>query len=654
MIKHKLTFFVCLAAGTLFAQLPPGEYTTTNKEALSYLEAGKKAIDIKKYEFAEKDFKKALEKESDFIEAKIALGGLYQLMNRHKDAIAYFKKAVTQERKFSADVFYLVSLSEFAEGDYDAARVDLEEFLRFPKVNPTYKTKAEKYLINATFGATAVKSPKPYTPVNMGGEINTAMNESSPNAAGDGNQLLFTRGLADARRPGHDNEEVFMSIRQNNTWQTAQPVWEINSIGSEKAPSLSADGNMLFFVSCADESGDYEATGRKGFGSCDIFYSQKENGKWTQPKNAGPAVNTNNFETQPSFSSDGKTLYFIRGSVNKSRGKDQDIYMATLNDDGTFGKAVKVSSNINTAGEEESVFIHPDNQTLYFASDGHPGLGGLDLFMSKRQADGEWGAPVNLGYPINTFNDESNLTVQPNGRTAFFASNKSGGTGGMDIYQFELPGDMVPYSISYLKGKIYDAKSKGPLEANFELIDEGSQKQVGRSRSQKTGEFFITLTANNNYFVNVNKEGYLFYSDNFLLKNRPGDFNKPYTLDVYLQPIEVGSVTELKNVFFDASKADLKPESNAELGTLISFLEKNPTVKIEVGNHNYLSGDKKLNMTLSTQRAQAISDYLINVGKINAFQIKYQGYGDTKPKVANDSGGNMSKNSRTEVKIIGK
>ena len=653
-MKKITTLLVCLLLSEVSAQMAPGEYSSTNRKAISYLEAGKKAFEVKKDDVAEKNFKKAIEEDPNFIEANLGLANLYQVTNRHKEAIVYFKKAVSINPRFFPNSLYFLSLSQMADGQYDDAKLNLETFLKYDRISPATKERAEEFLVNATFAAQAVKNPRPFNPINVGAGINTSMNEYFPAVTADGNQFIFTRGVTDARRPGYENEDFYVSEKQKDVWQTATGISEINSIGNEGAPALSADGTIMFFASCANELGDYGAPGRKGYGSCDIFYSQKINGKWTLPRNAGPAVNTNNWETQPSFSSDGKTLYFIRGMINRGSVRDQDIYSSTIGEDGKFATAVKISTNVNSPQKEESVFIHPDNQTLYFSSDGHPGMGGLDVFMSRRQADGDWGKAINLGYPINTFNDENSLLVYPNGKLAFFASNKSGGFGGLDVYQFELPEDLRPQKITYVKGKVYDATTKLPLEANFELINPDNQQVINRSYSQKNGEFFVTLTENNNYIVNVNKDGYLFYSDNFLLKSSSTDFNKPYLLNIPLQPIDIGSTVELKNIFFDVNKAELKPQSKAELEKLISLLSKNPSLKIELGGHTDNSGDKKFNLSLSLNRAKAVYDYLLNNGKIDATRLKYQGYGDSKPKVANDTPENKAKNRRTEFKVIAK
>ncbi len=631
--------------------LPPGEYTSKNKKAIRFLEEGRRAYELKNDEQAEKNFKKALETDPDFIEAAIGLANLYQVTNHHDKAIIFFKRAIEINPKFFPNNFYFLSLSQLALGNYSDAQGNLETYLKFERINPNTKESAEKQLKNARFGAEAIKNPKPYQLINVGEGINTSMNEYFPSVTVDGDWFLFTRGVTDPQMPGYENEDFYISHKQNDVWQTAQPIREINSIGNEGAPTLSADGTIMFFASCANEFGDYGAQDRKGFGSCDIFYAQKVNGRWTKPKNAGPAINTAHWETQPSFSSDGKSLYFIRGIINRGGIKDQDIYVSTIDETGRFSPAIKLPGKVNTSGKEESVFIHPDNQTLYFSSDGHPGMGGLDIFMSKRQANGEWGEAINLGYPLNTLAEDNSFLVYPNGKYAFKASDQKGGYGGLDIYQFELPEELKPERMTYVKGKVYNAKTKESLESSFELYDLETQSQVTQSYSQKNGEFLVTLTANKNYMVNVNKNGYLFYSDNFSLKGETASIDKPFQLDIPLEPLDVGSTVELKNIFFEVNKWELKPESRSELNKLISFLNQNKTVRIELSGHTDNTGDKKLNETLSQNRAKAVYDFLIIQGKVAPERLTYKGYGDTKPKVPNDTPENKAKNRRTEFSI---
>ena len=655
MAKHKVIFlFLVSFFLNVFPQgsLPPGTYTSSNKKAIKFYEEGKKNYEVRKDKEAEELLKKALKEDDNFVEAHSALAFLLMGYNRSIEAIPHFEKAVALNAKFYPQNIYYLANAYMSVGKYDDAIKSFEMLAKFERIPPAMKEAAVKEMKNAQFGSKAVKNPKPFKPVNMGPGVNTNYAEYFPSITADGKQFLFTREIVLSEQ--QRQEDFYLSKKNNAEWMEAMPMFGVNTSGNEGAPSISADGNYMFFASCMEQSGDYGSPDRKGYGSCDIFYSQKRDGKWTKPVNIGPVVNTSNWETQPSFSSDGKTLYFVRGLLNRGAIKEQDIYMSVIGVDGKFGIPVKLSDKVNTEEQEESVFIHPDNQTLYFSSAGHPGMGGLDIFMSRRQADGSWGEAVNLGYPINTYADENSLLVDPSGKLAYFASDRAGGFGALDIYQFDMPEDVRPEKLTYVKGKTYNAKTKEPLSAKFELIDLETQQSVTESYSDNAGQFLVTLTGSKNYLVNVSKDGYLFYSDNFSLKGKETDFNKPYLLDIPLQPIDTGSTVELKNVFFDVDKWELKPESKAELDKLIFFLNKNQNVKIELGGHTDNSGKKEWNKILSTNRAKSVYDYVMTNGKIAAARLSFKGYAETKPKVANDTPENKAKNRRTEFKVTGK
>ncbi len=655
-VRNSFIFLFLFGVMQVFAQkpLPPGEYTTKDKGAIKHYEEGLKYYQASKYIEAEDQLLKAIKQDDNFIEAHCAYAQIMCEKMKLEVAEIHYKKAIDINPKFYSRNFFDYGLVLFLQAKYEQAKTNFETYLKFERINPNTKEEAQFYLKNATFAAEGIKKPRPFNPVNMGPGINTATGEYFPAITADGKQFMFTRGIPVPEFPGSYNEDFYVSDFKNGAWQTAWPISNINSIGNEGAPTLSADGNIMFFASCSNEFGDYGDPDRKGFGSCDIFYSQKINGKWSRPRNGGSAINTANWETQPSFSSDGKTLYFIRGLKTRGGAKEGNIFMSTIGDDGKFSVPVKLNDNINTPFKEESVFIHPDNQTLYFSSEGHVGFGGLDIYMSKRQPNGDWGPPINLGYPINTVKDENSLLVGPDGSIAYFASDRKGGFGDLDVYYFEMPKDLRPEKITYTKGKIYNAKTKEPLDANFDLIDLDNGQTVTQSFSDANGQFFVTLTANKNYMVNVNKPGFLFYSDNFSLKGKEADFNKPYVLEIPLEPIDTGRTVVLNNVFFDVNKWDLKSESKAELDKLGAFLTKNPSMKIELGGHTDNSGDKKFNETLSGNRAKAVYDYLINTSKIAATRLSYKGYADKRPRVPNDSPENKAKNRRTEFKVTSK
>ncbi|HEY0029659.1 MAG TPA: OmpA family protein [Bacteroidia bacterium] len=650
MKKILLLSFTIVTLFSCKAQLPPGEYTSTNKKAISAFQNALKLYQYGKVDEAEKELIKAIEKDANFIEPHLLYAELLQIKRQPEKAIDEYVKAITINPGFNLSNFYNLALLEISIGRYEDAKKDFERFLKKTHINPDTKELAERNLENCNFAIKAIKNPVPFDPKNMGAAINSAYDEYFPAITADDQTLLYTRNNRTEAK--HMQEDFLIAKKADKVWQPSALIGSgINTEGNEGAPSLSADGQILFFVACAEDQNGTYAGGRRGYGSCDIFYSEKSGEKWTKPYNLGSTVNTNKYETQPSFSADGKTLYFVShrpGGIG-----DTDIYVSRLNPDGSWGAPRNLGPRINTPGKEESVFIHPDGKTLYFGSNGHIGMGGLDLYVSRMDEKGDWGYPVNLGYPINTYGDENSILVAASGEVAYFASSRAGGMGGLDLFQFDLYEAARPGKVTYAKGKVYDAKTKLPLGAHFELIDLASGSVMIESNANNgNGEFLLCLPVDKNYALHVSHPGYAFYSENFALKELAG-LAKPYLLDVPLQPIELESIMELKNVFFETAKYDLKPESKAELDKLVAFLNLNKTMKGELSGHTDNVGDKKMNQLLSQNRAKAVYDYLIAHG-IDAKRLSYKGYGDTKPKVENDSDEHRQMNRRTEFKVLGK
>jgi outer membrane protein OmpA-like peptidoglycan-associated protein len=314
--------------------------------------------------------------------------------------------------------------------------------------------------------------------------------------------------------------------------------------------------------------------------------------------------------------------------------------------------AVNIGDPINTDKEENSPFIHFDNRTLYFCSDGHTGMGGRDLYFTKLDSSGKWMAPVNLGYPINTCADEFGLIVNTKGDTAYFSSDKEGGKGKLDLYCFELNKENRPMPVTYVKGIVFNNETKEKIEARFELINLKTGKIVYTSFSDPVkGDFLVTLPSENDYALNVSKEGYLFYSDNFSLKGN-WSIIEPFIKNIPLQPIKVGESVVLRNIFFETAKYDLKTESVIELDKLVAFLKTNDKLKIEISGHTDNIGTKEYNQILSENRAKSVYNYLIEIG-IDKARLTFKGFGDTKPIDTNDTDAGRSNNRRTEFKIIG-
>jgi outer membrane protein OmpA-like peptidoglycan-associated protein len=639
-----LTAFFLLLSFSSFAQMP--KYSSTNKSAINAFEDGTKQVDGGNWAKAIPYFEKAISKDSGFIEAYMILGDVYAEQNNFENAVKYYDKAAHINPTFFPNNFYLLGTLQLKLARYEDAKASFNDYLRIAKGAPADKIETVNHLIgNCDFSINAMKHPVPFTPKNLGAGVNTAGGEYYPSLTVDQKQLIFTRRFKDDRLNGMEQEDFYISTKKDSVWQRAfNPGPPLNSLQNEGAPSVSADGKLVFYAACDRPDSK---------GNCDIYLSQlMADGSWTKPFNLGAPVNTGAWETQPSFSSDGRTLYFIRGYTDRNtRRQVQDIYSTTFQADMTWSEPVRLSDTINTPGVEEGVFIHPDNQTLYFASDGHTGLGGLDIFVSRKDANGRWGIPVNLGYPINTNEDENSMMVSPDGKTAYFSSSRKDGFGDLDLYSFDLYKEAQPALVSYVKARVVDAASGNPLSAKFEIIDvETGNVMVSNATDKRKGEFLACLPAGKNYMLNVNKESYLFYSDYFECKAAT-DKQNAYDLLIKLKQPVAGEKVVLKNIFFDVNKFELKKESMPELNKLLSYLKSSATVRIEVSGHTDNTGDKKANLLLSENRAKSVYDFLIKAG-IPAARLTYKGYGDTKPVADNSTDEGKTLNRRTEFTIL--
>ncbi len=619
----------------------PVVYSIKGSKAIKLYEEAQKYAD----QYPEKAIevlKRALEKDSNFIEAHALLAELYAYDAQFERAIEQYKKTFLINPDFYPNNFFYAGKVELKLGHYADAKAHLERYMGAKSVSHKMDGEADLMIRSCEFSIQELQHPVPFEPHNMGASVNSPDFEYYPAITADDQVFLFTRS-ARTESGARSQEDFYLSKRQGQDWSEAMNIGPpINTPLNEGAPALSADGQFLIFTGCDRPDGK---------GNCDIYVSRKTGDRWSRPVNLGAPINTKYWESQPSFSSDGKTLYFLS---NRPGGQgDADIWQSTLNADGSWGAPVNMGNKINTPGKEESPYIHPDTKTLYFASNGRVGMGGSDIYVVRKDDQGNWGDPVNLGYPINTFGDENSLLVSGSGNVAYFSSDRPGGYGGLDIYHFDLYEGARPGKITYLKGKVYDSRSKKPLAAAFELIDLETSKVIVESESNPgNGEFLLCLPTDKNYALNVSKSGYLFYSENYSLKEVKG-ISKPFLMDVPLQAIDTGLTVELKNIFFETGKFDLKEESKTELQKLITFLTANKTLRIELGGHTDNSGDKKANVLLSQNRAKSVYEFLVTNG-IPKERLSYKGYGDTKPVAPNDTPEHMQKNRRTEFKVIAK
>jgi len=306
---------------------------------------------------------------------------------------------------------------------------------------------------------------------------------------------------------------------------------------------------------------------------------------------------------------------------------------------------------VNTRYDESSPYIHADNRTLYFASNGWPGFGDKDIFKSELDSNGNWQAPTNLGFPINDHHEQSALSVSMNGQQAFFSTRRDDAVGGLDIYSFELPPDVRPHPVAYLKGTIVDAESNSPIPANVTVTDLLADSVLYNEQADyEDGSFLAPLPFGKTYALHIKQPGYLFFSENYPLDDRT-EVNDAYEVHIALSRIKAGSTGTLNNIFFDIDRYKLLPASKSELNNLVEFLNLNKTVRVEIGGHTDNTGSAAHNQTLSENRAKAVYNYLLHAG-IGASRLTYTGYGPSQPVASNDTEEGRQRNRRTDFTII--
>jgi outer membrane protein OmpA-like peptidoglycan-associated protein len=611
-------------------------YSTRNKTAIKYYVAANQSLDNMAYDDAIANLRKAIEADDRFVEPHALLADVMRQRRLNPlNIIEEYKKALALNPEFSRAVYLNLGEVELSQAQYQNALQHIQKYLTFPSIPPKDKSRAEKLLKDCLFSINALSHPVPFNPVNVGLAINSTADEYSPVVTADEKTIIFTRQI-------NANEDFYHSAKTDSIWQKATYLSSrINTPNfNEGSQAISPDGKYLFFTGCNRPD---------GMGRCDIYISQKRGDDWDRPFNLGSPLNTPGWESQPSISADGGTLYFVSNRPGGYGG--YDIWKSKLGAKG-WGAPENLGPTINTVYNEQSPFIHPDDSTLYFCSDGWPGMGGHDLFVSRLNNTNKWQEPENLGYPINSNGNETGLSLTANGEYAFFSSNKLEGFGGFDIYSFKMPSGLRPRPVTYVKGFVFDAKTKNPLEAAVEIVTLLDSKPVYQNYSSATaGDFLATLTSDRNYGLNISKKDYLFYSENFSLVGYKSD--KPFNIQVLLQPIEIGNKVVLRNIFFDTNKYDLKAESRSELQELVNFLAFNPSIKIEISGHTDNVGNDELNQTLSENRAKAVYQFLIS-SKVDTERLQFKGYGKAQPIAPNDNEDGRSRNRRTEFKIIDK
>lgn len=590
------------------------------------------------YSSSIKMINEALKIEPKFEDAYLSLAGIAAELKNYTSSVENFEKAFSIDSVYSRDFLLPYSISLAGCGRFEDALNAVNKFLLIPKLNERsikageFRKKTYQFAIN--YAESHPDKNYVFAPQNLGDSINTSDLEYFPSLTIDGKKLVFTKRI-------NNKESFYESDRQNNMWGKAFPlIGKINSPDyNVGAQNISQDGEWLVFTGCNFPEGE---------GSCDLYLSYFTKNGWSSPQNLGRNINTEFWESTPSLSPDKRDLYFSSNRTGGYGGKD--IWVSHRNENGNWSIPENLGPDINTAGDESTPFIHADNQTLYFNSNGLPCYSDKpDLFVSKKLPDGKWSKPENLGYPINTIDDEGSMIVDADGKTAYYSSDKIDTKGGLDIYTFTLRKDLRPLKTLWAKGKVYDKKTKAGLPSTVVLTDIDSRQIISKLQTDEQGNYLITLPVGKDYAFNVHRKGYLFYSQNYNIDSTSTD--SVFNVDIPLEPIEANAKIILKNVFFDTKKTDLKPASITELDNVVRLMNENPNMKILISGYTDNIGKPDDNLKLSTGRAVAVVNYLVAKG-VNKNRLSFKGFGEAKPIATNDTEEGRAQNRRTELSVI--
>ena len=623
-----------LVLGQARAQYDPAKVNP--KAAKLYLVSQQQAADDKFLEGIA-TLQQAVALDKNFEDAWLSIAGMYTELKDYQAAVDNYRIARSIDSIYFKDYSLTYSINLAGLGKFKEALAAVEDFKSVPNLHESslraaaYRSKSYQFAID--YAAKKNLSTYKFEPVNMGDSINTPVSEYFPTISLDGKHLVFTR------RVHGTNEDFYESDRTATGWTFARPLaGNINSENNEGALNISQDGQWLIFTGCNFQN---------GFGSCDLFISFLTPQGWSAPENMGPNFNTEFWESAPSLSPDKRDLYFASSRPGGYGGND--LYVSHRGENGRWSPPENMGPSINTAGDESAPFIHADNSSLYFTSNGLQGYGGDDLFVVHKTPTGEWGTPENLGYPINTIENEGSLVVAADGKTAYYASDRSDSRGQLDLYTFELREDVRPAKTIWIKGKVFDKKTGKGLPSSVELGDLASKRIVSKLQTDETGNYLTTLPLGKDYAFNVNRKGYLFFSENFMLSNPSAD--SVYQMDIPLQPIEANARIILKNIFFEVNQYELKPASQIELDDVVKLLKENSGLFIQINGYTDNVGKPQDNLLLSQNRAKSVVNYLKSKG-IDPRRLSFKGYGESEPVGPNTTESGRAQNRRTELKVL--
>jgi tetratricopeptide (TPR) repeat protein len=641
--KLCLLGFGVLMICTLPAQVPERLASDMHEKYVSIHQNGEIALLKEKYKEALGHFRKVTGAYPDFIPALRGIGACYEMLGDHRKAADAYLLILEKNPRFSRALYFEAARTFYQCGEYAKARSLFETYRSMLDLEPSYFSYngveelavEEKYfrlVEGSIFACTVALDSLQFRSIgsvtNLGDPINSAGDEYFPCLTNDGRTLYYTY-----RRNDKSDEDLYRSTNSKGSWRTGQVVEDFNTGENEGMPTLVKDGRRLFFTACQRP---------ETLGPCDIWEADLSNGQLRNPRPAPGDANSMNWESQASVSCDGSALYFASNRIGGFGGAD--IWVSYRREDGLWGRPQNLGPHINSAGDEEAPFISNDGKVLFFSSTGHLGFGEQDIFLSRMKTDGGWGLPLNLGVPVNSAFRELGFFLSADGRTGYFASNRTDGFGGMDIYQFQLPEALRGDDMTYVAGKVMDSITQLPVRT---VVHFDGRPPV---ETDADGSFFLCLSAPDSLALMVRHPDYHPYRKGFSV---PVWDNRSYfQLNILLDPLfkltnwqnplpveaepkpglrgNKEQILELRHaILFDFDGADLRPDDIIQLDTFLAKLIDAGLVEdVEIIGYADQIGRDAYNLKLSEKRARNVGIYMKDKG-VSVKKVYIEGKGES-------------------------
>jgi len=637
--------FLLIAVLLLNSNLLAQEYqfSSSSKKAIKLYNLAANNYTNRNYGAALANLDKSVDIDPEFIEAWMLMGDIYTDLQSNEKATAAYERTLAIDSTFFPPVYYFLGNIYYENGDYKNSVICFRNLLNNDGISDELLVLAERKLITAEISRDIVENELNIDVINIGAPVNTKNDEYINYVNTDFDLLMLTKRTMLETNQGSSpryKEELYSSEFKDSTWSIPGLVdlsWrrERQNMGTI---NFSTDGRIMFFTGCYWPN---------SYGSCDLYYSNSLGTKWLEPSNIGDVINTSTWESQPVISSDSKKLFFASKRAGGKGGSD--IWMSIRLKNNEWSPPINLGDSINTHKDEMAPFLHADGHTLFFASTGHPGLGGYDLFISRADELGRWSKATNIGYPANSKFNEINIFNSIDGKRSWISSDREGGYGNYDVYYFDNYEDILPQPVMYVEGLVVDKETGNPLKSNVEITNLKTAELVNITVSDSvSGKFLIVLFPGVDYAFNITKKGYLFHSENINLEDSIG--TEAIKKRFELSPFKSGNLLVMNNIFFEFNKHNLLPTSYIELDKLAKAINDNPEFTIEISGHTDNIGSDSYNMKLSGMRAESVGNYLIGKG-VSRNRLIYVAKGSTMPIETNNTEEGRARNRRTEILV---